>query len=305
MKRGRILTKYQALTLGKACPPVLWSAKVQHLYSTALDGALADSNPEPSQTYEEFAAMEDEPNEDGTGRFQIGQDGRFDIAVLVEKDFDGTATSISDLCRFLEAFFGLPVAAVTTALTYLVTKGRVSLVDQAQQVEFPLKVSRRKENRGAVDAFTIFDVISEYLPATAYASLFVSSFPIFDPTEPASIIGGRACGDRLAVLSAHSPGGSQRSLFLVAVHELCHTLGIDHCEAWHCLMNPCTPERDEDAALELCPADLMKLMHAVQESGRASLDLIKRWELLRDLCAEFGWTKDFKWFKSRLSLSAE
>jgi predicted Zn-dependent protease len=46
----------------------------------------------------------------------------------------------------------------------------------------------------------------------------------------------------------------------VAIHELMHTMGFDHCQLWKCLMNTyCLGEEGKDDPTWLCPMDLRKL----------------------------------------------
>ena len=62
------------------------------------------------------------------------------------------------------------------------------------------------------------------------------------------MITGRACGDRVAVIS--TKGIKMREIITTALHEFMHTLGIDHCIHWKCIMNSLyDDENDESSCL--------------------------------------------------------
>ncbi|KAJ3139079.1 Asparagine synthetase domain-containing protein 1 [Physocladia obscura] len=279
------LSHWQRKGLGNNYSPHIYNKRIEHLYSSALAASLEDSDDEISQSFAEFVEMgKQAPNAEGTGRFLVGDDSRNCIYILLLKD----AAIDLMLEKFLAAFFqSIPIRLIHTELQAKIkSKGRnrTSLVDKMRGFEFPLETNKL----GAIDVFSLFDVLSEYLPIDAFTAIFVADLPIFDPCDPTATIGGRACGDRIAVLSTKNV--SQRELFQTCAHELLHTFGVDHCEAWHCIMNPCIPEVVQDACMEPCPVDIRKIAIAIPK-----LDLEKRWQQLLDVYREMKWTIDVSW----------
>ena len=67
-------------------------------------------------------------------------------------------------------------------------------------LEFPLKSI--KGAKDVLDVFSLFDVMVEYVPKDCYSILAVTDCKIGDPEVPDSDILGRACGDRVACVTA-------------------------------------------------------------------------------------------------------
>lgn len=261
-----------------------WNPAIADLYPQPAPGAIPEGDEKDvSQSFLEFVEMgEREPNEEGTGRFQIGAYGREKIAV----SFLHESSPDERLVRFISAFIGLHTEIHRTGLELKTpTKRKASFVDKSRCLEFPLR-----KKCGQLDVFSVFDVVVEYIPSNAYSLVLYLKKPLFDPTIEMNVT-GRACGDRVAVISTHEQ--TRRELFITSVHELLHTMGFDHCEAWACTMN--ANDSGEGTTIELCPADLRKL-HFI-----TGLDLRERWQKLHRICCEEGWVQDADWFAQRTS----
>jgi predicted Zn-dependent protease len=288
------LSHWQSKALGSEAEPLIWNQKVSKLYKKPHPCSLEDDDPTISQSYDEFIEYGSRlPNEEGTGRFIPGYDNRDTIYVLQLKGSD----KVDDLLvEFLSTYFCVKVELLMTELTMNITKNKSkkrSFDDLSGNVSYPLRSNIKSE----VDVFSIFDVIVDYLPRNAYTAVLLldSSISLCENNES---IYGRACGDRVAVVSS-SGIGTTRELFTVIVHELLHTFGVDHCESFACIMNPCRGE-SHPSALELCPSELRKLSAAVPHFKAG---IVKRWEKLSDLCERLGWERDAAWYKERLRLS--
>ena len=259
------------------------------LYAKPLYENLDDDNESATQSYDEFLEIgQRPPNEFGTGRFIVGDDNRRTIHLLYLKG----STVDNKLAEFISAYFGLPVTTTVTELSMMATgKSKTkkrSFADISQDISFPLKYYKPGNS---TDVFSIFDVLVEFLPPGAFSSVLLVDFPISEDKE---VVYGRACGDRVAVVSSDSIT-TRRDHILVVIHELLHTFGFDHCDAFACIMNPASSETN---TLELCPAELRKLLDAVR-----GIDLVKRWRDLERLCRAEGWASDADWFAQRLQLT--
>lgn len=280
----------------------VWDSKVAKLYPKPHPDNLEDDDPSISQSYDDFVEMGNRlPNEMGTGRFKVGYDDRTVVYLFRLKDEEAD----EKLVEFASAYFGMVVKTLSIDLS-LHSKGKkrklFTFEDSVKSLSFPLEVNKKSNE---IDVFSIFDVMVEYLPADAFTAVLLVDFPL---CEGDISVYGRACGDRVAVVSSAGID-SKRDLYLTIVHELLHTMGVDHCESFACIMNPCSsPSSDKDELrttvtstranrMELCPAELAKLRCIVEE-----LDIEKRWVILERICRNEGWLLDAQWFDTRLQL---
>jgi hypothetical protein len=270
------LTPWQSDAIGTNFSNTIWSNKVSFLYKKAAADSLYGDEESISQSFGDFVEMGNRiPNEEGllfskqnlkllryshilyvgTGRFLLQYDNRNVIYLLCTKNDVIEET----LVQFISSYFGMKVVAKSLDLSFEKRGKQIAIVDIIKHVKFPLKIVKKGDS---VDVFSIFDVLVEYLPVDAYAAVFlIGGIPIVDPLAPKDLIYGRACGDRVAVVSSNLEQ-SRRDYFLTILHELMHLFGIDHCEAFSCIMNPCAGE-DSGTTMEVCPADLRKLQVAV------------------------------------------
>ena len=106
-------------------------------------------------------------------------------------------------------------------------------------VAFPLRVFQN----GCVDVCPVFNVRVEYVAEGDVALLAVVEPPLGERVvevgeeEEIAMVLGRACGDRVAVVSC-SPGVTDLEFFGTLAHERRHTVGLDHITQWRCLENP-------------------------------------------------------------------
>ncbi len=216
----------------------------------------------------------------------MGYDNRETIYLL---ELSGSHSIDDSLLNFAKAYFQMNVVRKSIDLTLNCKAKKRSFDDNSQNLSFPLKVNKKAD----IDVFSIFDVLVEYLPDDAYTSVLLIENPI---CEGGKAVYGRACGDRVAVVSS-SGIKNKREKYAILIHELLHTFGVDHCESFDCIMNPCSSST-HSFTLELCPSELRKLASAVP-----GFDAKKRWGELAVLCESEEWLADESWFVERLKLS--
>lgn len=79
-------------------------------------------------------------------------------------------------------------------------------------------------------------------------------------------------------------------------HEGAHTLGMDHCIYYDCLLNGSKSLKEGDKQpLHLCPVCLRKLHHAL------GFDVVARYKLLRDFYADVGMKPEAAWVAERIA----
>lgn len=147
------------------------------------------------QSLPEFLSMGSRrPNPQGTGRNIITKTrNKLYLLKLSKKNLKIDFRILSQL---IKAFFGLECLILEKEL-FCKKKGRgFSLLDEDKALEFPLK-----SYKGKIDVFSIFDVMVEYVPNDGFAVIGIINEDIYDPEVDNNIIYGRACGDRVAVIS--------------------------------------------------------------------------------------------------------
>lgn len=76
---------------------------------------------------------------------------------------------------------------------------------------------------------------------------------------------------------------------MTTLHETMHTMGIDHCVAWKCLMNAFIVD-----TFEICPMDLKKLEIACK------FDLFEREKRLLHIFTKMKYKEAAKFIQSKL-----
>jgi predicted Zn-dependent protease len=128
------------------------------------------------------------------------------------------------------------------------------LIDHNKNIEFPLK-----KKKGKLDIGPLFDVLVEYVNKKDFSLI---AFIDYELTEKGfsdnDILLGRACGDRVCVISLMNIENEEnfKEILNTTIHEFLHTMGIDHCVYWKCLMN----SNITISEIVLCPIDSAKLM---------------------------------------------
>lgn len=248
------------------------------------------------------------------------------------KSTNGVLTDASALGRWLKDYFCVDLDIVSTTL---ILKREASsntnnnkgictpswaLVDETRGLEFPIRswASADSPNSdGILDVFSLFDIMTEYVKKSHYSLLWAVEADLGeelgedsdddeeDPAPYTSVL-GRACGDRVCVVSTKNT--SLRGLVVTALHEIGHNFGLDHCTSWKCLMNAMSTEEE---FLFLSPTNLRKLLHI---HGMVKVDhqrgfLLERYRNLERLCASAATKKDFgdcvPWLAAKIAILVE
>jgi len=104
------------------------------------------------------------------------------------------------------------------------------VVDLDAGIEFPIKVFKWRLN-----VYQIHWIYKEYIPAHAFTLLVLTKLPIYNFVTNPDMIMGNANGKDGAVISSYK--STLKETCFTAAHELMHTIGIDHCVYYSCLMN--------------------------------------------------------------------
>ena len=315
------LTAGQRAALGPGAPPQIWHPSYAAQHERAPRGTAEDEDEE--QSYEEFVDMgRRKPNTDGTGRFKLTQHRRA-ICVLPIPAAHHSAAQRAELRRhaaalacLIGAFTTLPTAVSNVVLQLRRACGGSDgdgpvIEDAAQNCAFPLGTSAQAMPPGRaamaaapIDVFDVFNVLVEYAEKDHYALVAVMDAEVGEDDGEGGWLGphmGRACGDRVAVVSMAACGSGNTGrdngekgadtleLCVTALHELMHTFGLDHCTEWRCLMNSVAGQVPWPF---LAPHNLRKLQLVVG-GDRPEAETAKAWVVDRYRELERVWMKVF------------
>jgi len=81
----------------------------------------------------------------------------------------------------------------------------------------------------------------------------------------------------------------------VAVHEIGHMFGLEHCVYFQCVMNGSNHLNESDSQPQyLCPVCLHKMYHLM------GFDMVKRYQYLKEFYVNHGFKNEFEWTDNTL-----
>jgi hypothetical protein len=275
------LNRSQAEALGEGYAPHIFHPSFASLHHLPFDGTVASEDEE--QGFDEFSEMGNrEPNSEGTGRWLVNSK-RNTIGILALGKVE--AKLLEAVRCTLSAHTGLAVEVLSYKLDLKYSrKDGVSIEDAKRGFVFPIencpeqkKSRKRNSQRKApfqprLEVFSLFDLLVEYVPKKVnkkrdyFAIVALTPLPIGEKVGPKEYVDvlGRACGDRVCVATTVGCSAANPTLVNELIgsvcHEFLHTLGLDHCVEWECLMNS---HAADQPWLFLSPLNLRKLELAV------------------------------------------
>lgn len=99
--------------------------------------------------------------------------------------------------KLFSAYFGLTTKIIDLNLAIKINSKEIGIIDENRNLFFPLKNQKKK----SIDVFSLFDVMTEYIQDDCYSLICFLDYDIYDPEIPENLIYGRACGDRVAIIS--------------------------------------------------------------------------------------------------------
>ena len=168
-----------------------------------------------------------------------------------------------------------------------------------------------KENSNLVvelNSGEILDMLINFRKKTSLIVLGLTAYNIFNPDLPDDTIMGFSCGDGASVVSLTECFDNKikdinirnKSAFFEMIksslHELSHSIGIDHCVEYHCIMNSLYVKESYKNPIYFCPICLCKLYVGL------NLDLEKRFNDLYHFYINNNMEESAIWIKNRLNL---
>ncbi|CAK4096139.1 unnamed protein product [Aphanomyces euteiches] len=244
---------------------------------------------EEEQTYDEFVDMgKRRPNAQGTGRWKKTR-ARTKIGLVALTSDKGMTAEMRKACqilqRFLSSYLCMDVEHVPNDDVSWIPNHqaiRIGEFEYACRMGHPnssVKAnSKRKRTPGHMDVFSLFDAFksARFVQSPFFSVLVVTSVGLVEEVDGEfSEVLGRSYPDRAACVALHKP---LKSLLVTAAHELLHSMGLDHCSSFSCVMNAVAGSENW---LFLSPPNLRKLkcFHGIPDSDTDFL--LDRYDALR------------------------
>ena len=138
--------------------------------------------------------------------------------------------------------------------------------------------------------------------------LGLTAYNIFNPDIPDDTIMGFSSGDGASIVSLTECYDNKLKDVVIrnknaffemvktSLHELCHTIGIDHCVDYHCIMNSQYVKESYKNPIYFCPICLCKLYVGL------NLGLEKRFNDLYQFYVNNNMEESALWIKNRMNL---
>ena len=196
------------------------------------------------------------------------------------------------LAEFVSAFYGLPASVLP----------EIALVDVAPE---PVRIHN---HHAQFDARSLLAALGSGLPPDGYSMTALVARDLVVDAEQEYAFGYGLHVDRLALASFVQLDplfiGEDRSAefqvrirersYKLLAHEVGHTLGMEHCDRYECVMNGVAHLSELDATpLHLCPICMRKLVWLVEVDQEA------RYRELAAHYAEVGLTRALDWVEAR------
>jgi archaemetzincin len=266
-----------------------FSSLLKPLYELKRTPAAGDwllSEPEDVQTFASFAkSSPDRP---------LG--GRRTFVVQPLGDLGPTQTKVVALVAdYLERFLGLPVRVARPIASSAIPKA-------GRRIHPTLGVPQLHTEAAAA-------LLRSRRPADAFAFLAFTNEDLYPDPEWNYVFGESFPDDRVGIWSLARYGNPDRSaeafhLYLaramkVAVHEATHLLGLDHCQAYECVMNGSNSLTETDGQSHLlCPICMQKLVWST------GVDPVKRLRALKEFFDANGFGAEAAFAQKNLDLMA-
>jgi len=224
------------------------------------------------------------------------------------------------LFKFISAFFSMQVK-VKGHLDVEFTNRNCIITLPPSKNGYYAKLQRRKRATGRmaiipkktkgvteINSDDLLCILRKYIERDTFTVLGITGYNIYNPYQKDDVIMGFSCGNRCSVVSivecfdARLKNKVKREkiaffeLVKTTAHELSHTMGIDHCVEFHCIMNSQYVKEAETNPIYFCPICLCKLQAAV------GFDCEKRWKDLRTFYMNNTMKKAAEWVDRRLKI---
>lgn len=281
LKKAHIITSLNALQLksiGKKFGNDVYQPLFIGLHPAPNDESFYED--EDDQTFDDFKRCgKRNPNELGTGRWKLTLK-RNRILVLCASNKANYIKWSNELCLILKPYFQLDVdIEFIDELSFKMddkcyiekgTKHNLNFINIKKSTK------HKKKTVEIVDVFSLFDIFCKKSCMPYITTILLVDFNIGEINdEEAYEVLGRACGDRICCVS-FLKNKKRRDFFSTCLHELCHTIGFDHCKSFKCVMNAIATE----STLFLSPPNLRKLKLFLSIPDSNTSFLLERYEQL-------------------------
>ena len=168
-----------------------------------------------------------------------------------------------------------------------------------------------KENSNLIvelNSGEILDMLFNFRNKSTLMILGLTAYNIFNPDIPDDTIMGFSCGDEASIVSLTECFDNKLKNVVIrnknaffemvktSLHELCHSIGIDHCVDYHCIMNSQYVKESYKNPIYFCPICLCKIYVGL------NLNLENRFNDLYQFYVNNSMEESALWIKNRIDL---
>ena len=291
---------------------LLTTSEPDSFFIPVKEGAILDEDYEDLQTYEKFASSRT--------RYKITK-RRHTLHVYNIGKMPKRYQKLSlKLIEFIRCFFTLTtIVKGNLVVKYSGNKKQEYIVHpEGNENEYYVKSQTRiREDSDSIpnsksvlelDASDLLGVLGLYVENDTYTVIGITSHRIYNPKYKDDVIMGFGCGSRSCVISIpdcydekikNSASADKAALYEMiktVAHETSHTMGIDHCVEYSCIMNSQYVKEKSSSPIYFCPICIRKLHEAIK------FDCPSRWQQLANYFTKNGFKGAAKWTQKRLQL---
>ena len=289
------------------------SSKPDLIYKPAKEGAVLEEDYEDFQTINIF--KNDKERNKPTNK------KRFCHIYYVGEIPNSFQKIIKQLFKYISSVFCIPVLfkgilkieKKSPKLSYLYSTNSELFykIKTRSKKSSKQRMNIKSKNKNIIYEFDAQDIIGSLLnffENDTLTILGITAHNIYNSEMPDDIIMGLSCGNGASIVSVtecfdmtikeikNREKNGFFELMKTTAHELSHTLGIDHCVEYNCLMNSQYVKESYKNPIYFCPFCLYKLYLTIK------FDPLERWNNLYKFFISNDMKASADWVKKRVSL---
>ena len=292
---------------------LIFSSNPYLIYKKVKKGAILEEDFEDLQTVDDFVNDKEKNKKtklkNNIDVYYIGSIPK-ELLIFSEK-----------LLKLIELHFSVNIRFIGELMVKKMKKNKYKVFNINKDLYFSIKTQTRnkKEERLQIykerDDYTlelssgdILDMLINFKNKTTLTVLGLTAYNIYNPDITDDTIFGLSCGDGASIISLTECFDmkiksinlrNKNAFFEMAkscLHEFCHTIGIDHCVEYHCIMNSLYVKESYKNPIYFCPICLYKLYIGL------NLDLEKRFKELYEFYLKNDMDVSALWIKKRINI---
>ena len=307
------MTKYQ---LNSNIESLIFSSNPNKIYKKIKNGAILEEDFEDLQTVKDFINDKERNKKtkykNNIDVYYIGEIPK-EFQLISEKLLNLISIQFSVNIRIQGELMVEKIYRKNQYKIYNLKKDiyyNINSIKNKQAKEERLQIYKENNKNLIVELNSgqILDMLIDFRKKSTLTVLGLTAYNIYNPDIPDDTIMGFSCGDGASIVSLTECFDNKikdinlkfKSAFFemikTSLHELSHSIGIDHCVEYHCIMNSQYVKESYKNPIYFCPICLCKLYLGL------GLDLEKRFNDLYIFYINNDMEDSAKWIKNRINL---